>query len=127
VGAGETGERAVTPPEPPSSLLERAAQRVEEFARSTSPAPWGLNLFADQVRDYHQEPIAYDTGERNAAWMALMSPAVAAPLAKWLRNTARYVHFERGAVSSEENGREFFEGKYGGAFELARLILRESP
>jgi hypothetical protein len=119
----------VTPPESPSSLLERAAQRLERLAEHFG----GYQQAATEEPDRVGSPVtwwAYDNVDRNALragklWIETMSPAVARPLAQWLRSSARYIHFERGAVSSEESGRDFFEGKYGGAFELSRLILGE--
>lgn len=118
--------------EPPSALLERAAARLEELADAAPQGPWKVAHDGD-VHGYGPVPIIYsgygDVEVQHAPgvqdWLRVMNPIVAAPLVAWMRNTARYVHFERGAVSSPENGRDFFEGKYGGALEFARRILGE--
>lgn len=117
----------VTPPESPASLLERAAQRLEDLESRAVVGPWSTCAAKVTAGGDEQWLVADAHTSTTALWIATMSPVIAAPLAKWLRSSARYVHYERGAVSSEENGREFFEGKYGGAFELARLILGENP
>lgn len=115
--------------ESPSVLLERAAAHLEKLAEHFE----GYERAAQEEPHRIGSPVtwwAYDTRDRNAPqaaqrWLETMSPAVAGPLVAWMRSTARYLHFERGAVSSPENGRDFSEGKYGGALEFARLILGE--
>ncbi|MFJ5984364.1 hypothetical protein [Lentzea sp. NPDC092896] len=119
-------------PESPSALLERAAARLDELANAAPQGPWKVAHDGD-VHGYGPVPIIYsehgDVEVQHAPgvhdWLRVMNPVIAEPLAKWLRNSARYLHFERGAVSSPENGRAFFEGKYGGALEFARRILGE--
>lgn len=105
---------------------------LESMAEVADGGPWRVDMLAASCAIKTGEGAPYpgdhlaNVGNRfTAAWIATMSPAVAAPLVAWMRNTARYLHFERGAVSSPENGREFFEGKYGGALEFARRVLGE--
>lgn len=116
----------------PSVLLERAAARLDELADAAPQGPWKVAHDGD-VHGYGPVPIIYseygDVEVQHAPgvqdWLRVMNPVIAEPLAKWLRDTARYLHFERGAVSGPKNGRDFFEGKYGGALEFARRVLGE--
>lgn len=121
--------------ESPSVLLERAAARLEDLASAVEGGPWQRHDFAGETI-LLSKPSATDKttwrtvigdGVKPAvlAWVEALQPDVVLPLATWMRNTARYMHYERGAVSSPENGRDFFEGKYGGALEFARRVLGE--
>lgn len=121
--------------ESPSALLERAAARLEELAAAVEVGPWCQHDFAGEPILLSKPNATDKTTWRTVigdgvapaviAWIEAMQPETVKPLAAWMRNTARYIHFERGAVSSPENGRDFFEGKYGGALEFAHRILGE--
>jgi hypothetical protein len=57
--------------------LRAAAAKLRETAANASPGPWSAQDFA------------FRHGLADAAWIALMDPAVAEPLAAWLEETAR--------------------------------------
>jgi hypothetical protein len=104
---------AVTPPEPPSSLLERAAQRLEELATGYDPEVWKVLS------------IVITLGNKQAAeWMKSMTPAVVTPIARWLRDSASSVReHDEDLVANGEKGR--YCPNEDQAIELARLILGE--
>jgi hypothetical protein len=131
VGDGEAGERAVTPPESPSSLLEGAAQRLESMATAATQGVWKSTPLPNAVGEANVmvgDSSLFNSSccgghcwghvdrAEDADWIATMSPAVAQPLTNILRGVAftlkchpEYAHTERNYL------------------ELARLILGESP
>jgi hypothetical protein len=114
---------AVTPPEPPSSLLERAAQRLEERAAAATAGPWrasGYELYSDVTEEPIVELGFAEGGFRrqeDAAWAAMADPLLAAPLAAMLRDDAVRL--------SWAGHRDEVDHGYRG-FDLARAILGES-
>lgn len=94
------------PPEPPSSLLGRAADKLAGLAATATPGPWhwipekhhrqpGTAYFSEAVfvGELGRAAVCVaTTGQsddppsmRDAAWIAIMSPAVASPVIEWLR------------------------------------------
>lgn len=117
--------------ESPSLLLQRAADKLAEMALHFKAYEKAQedeeNPFKSATEHWSRLNVFATAHAPAREWMEALSPAIAAPLVAWLRATARYMHYERGAVSSPENGRDFFAGKYEGAMEFARLILGEAP
>jgi hypothetical protein len=81
-----TGEHAI--------LLLEAARRLEELAARTTPGDWRLaGLLATRPEvvahkpDGSTEHVA-EARRHTAPWIMTLSPAVAAPLAGWLRKAA---------------------------------------
>jgi hypothetical protein len=113
---------ADTSPEPPSALLERAAERLAELAAH----------YADYVDaqvpgisrwDSPAESWSYDAVDRNAtstsrAWIETMNPSVAQPLVEWLRDTAASLRAENEQV---------MDSSTDSAIAFARVVLGESP
>jgi len=117
----------VTPPESPASLLERAATRLEELSNAATPPEWSTKDLSDfghkgvwwveaETKDMFCCVAELETvnPKADAAWIATMSPAVAAPLASMLRFDAMRLRWA--------NAYEDVDKSYQG-FELARLIL----
>ena len=75
------------------ALLRTAADRLEALAARTTPGDWrigGLLASRPEViahRDGGTEHVA-EARAGSAAWISALSPAVAAPLAAWLRAAA---------------------------------------
>ena len=75
------------------ALLRTAADRLEALAARTTPGDWrigGLLASRPEViahRDGGTEHVA-EARAGTAAWISSLSPAVAAPLAAWLRTAA---------------------------------------
>ena len=74
--------------------LTAAADRLERLAARTTPGDWrvgGLLATRPEVvavtPDARTEHVA-EARARSAEWIAALSPAVAAPLAAWLRSAA---------------------------------------
>ncbi|MGY1601580.1 hypothetical protein [Geodermatophilus sp. SYSU D00815] len=74
--------------------LHAAADRLAEAARRATPGDWRLGgLLASRPEvvahgpDGATEHVA-EARARSAAWIAGLSPAVAGPLAAWLRSAA---------------------------------------
>ena len=83
-------------PDTPADVLRTAAARVRETARSATRGPWA----AEESREHGfrvgtsdgQEWVAWtgayddepDPSRADAAWIALMHPGLAEPLAAWL-------------------------------------------
>jgi hypothetical protein len=105
VGAGEAGERTVTPPEPLSSLLERAAAELERRAADFGP-----------MKYWELEVRGADLSLAGAAWAKLMGPLVAAPLAALLRSDAARISW---AETWDQVDRSYAGGR------LAAFILGE--
>lgn len=77
-----------------ATLLRTAADRLEQLAARTTPGDWRVGgLLASRPEvvahapDGGTEHVA-EARARTAAWMAALSPALAAPLAAWLRAAA---------------------------------------
>ncbi|MDP5184469.1 hypothetical protein QOZ88_17675 [Blastococcus sp. BMG 814] len=97
-----------------AALLHEAADRLEALATATTPGEWRLGgLLASRP-----EVVAHGPGgrtehvaearARSAAWIGALSPALAGPLAAWLRAAAA-------GVPSPE------------AAAVARVLLRRLP
>jgi hypothetical protein len=97
----------VASPEPPASLLERAARRVDELAESATPAPWGSGLELCQTLKIHRD---------DGNWISAMSPALAVPLAEMLRDAA---HRMRRQDHLDPNGSTYQRC----ALDIAQAIL----
>ena len=75
------------------ALLRTAADRLETLAARSTPGDWrigGLLATRPEViahRDGGTEHVA-EARAGSAAWIGALSPAVAAPLAAWLRAAA---------------------------------------
>jgi hypothetical protein len=75
------------------ALLRTAAERLEALAARTTPGDWrtgGLLATRPEViahRDGTTEHVA-EARAGTAAWISALSPAVAGPLAAWLRAAA---------------------------------------
>jgi hypothetical protein len=119
-------------PESPSALLERAATTLERLAEDAPQAPWRQAGDGDLL-GYGPVPIVYtEYGDVDVQWapgmvpwVRTMSPSVASPLVEWLRTTARFMHFESGAVSSMDKLPHFLAKKYAGAIGFAKAVLGE--
>lgn len=92
--------RRVEAPELPLDLLRRAADRVERLATDAGPG-WDV---------YPEGGI----GSATFDWIALLNPAIGAPLAAWLRGAADYADAVGCSVHSD-------------ALATARAILGEEP
>jgi hypothetical protein len=86
----------------PAALLRQAAEKLRETAKHATPGPWSAEESteygfrvgtADQkawvawTGEYDDEPVE---SRADARWIALMSPALAGPLADWLESEASY-------------------------------------
>jgi hypothetical protein len=99
--AATTGDdQAVDAPD----LLLAAADRLEALAASTTPGEWrmgGLLATRPEViahrTDGGTEHVA-EARARTAEWIAALSPAVAPPLAAWLRAAAAHEQPDPAAV-----------------------------
>ena len=98
-----------------TELLRTAADRLDLLAGRTTAGDWrtgGLLATRPEVvahsPDGATEHVA-EARERTAAWIAAFSPAVAAPLAAWLRSAA-------------DSGT-----KADAAVEFARVLLARLP
>ena len=78
----------------PADLLRTAAHRLEALAARTTPGDWrtgGLLATRPEVIAHAPDGGTEHVAEARAgtgAWIAALSPALAAPLADWLRATA---------------------------------------
>ncbi|MGY2065681.1 hypothetical protein [Blastococcus sp. SYSU DS0619] len=77
-----------------AALLRAVADRLEALAERTTPGDWRLaGLLASRPEvvshgaDGGTEHVA-EARTRSAAWIAALSPGLAAPLAAWLRAAA---------------------------------------
>lgn len=114
----------MTPPESPPSLLERAADLIENLACGATGEAWEVEegtgdiisptLSSNRVRrvvtGYDLEILPEDR-----AWIATLNPSVATPLVAWLRDTAEDLR-----VGPVENSSQQY------ALTLARTVLGES-
>lgn len=106
--------------ESPSALLERAAALIEHIADEAPPPPWrehGLDgaIHAKDPSTGGHEVVASRTRWGASRWIETMSPAVAAPLVNWLRDTADDLRVGPAQTSSEDY-----------ALKFAQLILGEA-
>ena len=101
-----TGEHAIV-------LLE-AARRLEELAGRTTPGDWRLGgLLATRPEVIAHQPDGgtehvAEARRNTAAWITSLSPAVAGPLAAWLRKAAA-------------------EPADGAALDVARVLIERMP
>jgi hypothetical protein len=76
----------------PAETLRAAAQHVREMAQQATPGPWvanGAGVGTDYTDNEPDLIVAVDAFDPNdAAWMALMHPGLAEPLAAWLEMEA---------------------------------------
>jgi hypothetical protein len=81
----------VNPPEDPAQLLRTAADRLAALAARTTPGDWrvgGLLATRPEVVAHLPDGGTEHVAEARAgtsAWIAALSPALAGPLAAWLR------------------------------------------
>lgn len=77
-----------------ATLLRTAADRLEHLATVTTPGEWRLaGLLATRPEVIAQRPDGRtehvaEARTDSAAWITTLSPALAAPLAAWLRAAA---------------------------------------
>jgi hypothetical protein len=80
----------------PEQLLRTAADRLEALAARTTPGDWrtgGLLATRPEVVAHSPDGSTEHVAEARAAtgaWIAAVSPALAAPLAGWLRTAATH-------------------------------------
>ncbi len=105
-------------------LLRTAADRLERLAGRTTPGEWRLaGLLASRPEvlahrpDGSTEHVA-EARASSAGWIAVMSPAVAGPLATWLRAAAE----RRPADAAAER-----RPADAAAAEVARLLVERLP
>jgi hypothetical protein len=95
--------------------LTAAAERLEQLAARTTAGNWrtaGLLATRPEVVAHHPDGGTEHVAEaraRTAEWITALSPAVAAPLAAWLRSAA--------SVEPVDDA----------ALELARTLLERLP
>jgi hypothetical protein len=88
-----------------AALLRAAADRLEHLAGRTTPGDWriaGLLATRPEVIAHHPDGGTEHVAEARAgtaAWIAALSPAVAAPLTAWLRAAADQLPIESSAVA----------------------------
>lgn len=84
----------------PAEELRAAAKLLRETAEQATPGPWGVESVASEsigVLSYPAHAFVATIGVRtadesvtaDAAWIALVSPALAKPLAAWLDSRAQ--------------------------------------
>jgi hypothetical protein len=80
----------------PEQLLRTAADRLDALAARTTPGDWrtaGLLATRPEVVAHSPEGSTEHVAEARAgtgAWIAAVSPALAEPLASWLRAAATH-------------------------------------
>ncbi len=91
-----------------AATLRTAAERLERLARRTTPGDWRLTgLLASRPEvvahapDGGTEHVA-EARARTGEWIAALSPALAGPLAAWLRSAASSVPADPAAVAFAE-------------------------
>ena len=106
----------------PAETLRAAAAKVRDTASNATPGPWecdGIGDYGWTVRDvspfgtFAIETEDSEQGQADAEWIALMSPAVAEPLAAHLERLADMALLTGAPVMRE-------------ALALARKILGRS-
>lgn len=124
-------------PESPSSLLERAADLIENLACGATLGPWAdavhdgdpdrfSNVIADNVPLFSSSCCngncyGHVTEPGDSAWIATLNPSVATPLVAWLRRAASYFAPD-GPLTDEQADADPYAGP---AMQFARLILKE--
>lgn len=120
----------------PAAELRAAAALLRGAASKTTPGQWvkcwGTRLGSPAVallEHVHpdggsQVTLAHFDRRGDAAWIALLSPTMAEPLAAWLDGTAHYMRFEEAACSSPEAAARMFEEKYARPLEFARAVTK---
>ena len=99
----------------PTTALRAAADRLERLAAGTTPGDWrlgGLLASRPEVIAHRADGTTEHVAEaraRSGAWVAALSPAIAAPLAAWLR------------IAAEAGGTD------PAAAELASVLLDRLP
>lgn len=110
----------------PAATLRAAATKLRETASNATPGPWqsgGYGATGWTIGDGHGrlyiETEDSDQGKTDAAWIALMSPAVAEPLAAWLDGVAKDIdgHDPDGGCECTESD------SYHRAMDFAAAIL----
>lgn len=87
------------------ALLHEAADRLERLAARTTPGDWrigGLLATRPEVVAHRADGSTEHVAEAraaSAAWIAALSPAVAGPLAAWLRSAAQARPVDPAAVA----------------------------
>ena len=76
--------------ESPSAILVRAADLIRDTAAAAEQQGWRFDDEWGYVRDANGDLVA-ETSSSEGRWIALMSPAVAGPVERWLRETSRHV------------------------------------
>lgn len=135
----------------PSELLTRAADLIRDTAAAATPGPWEVDGPERDIRAIHSEDGAgvvmgardpvdeasvFNTNA-DARWIALMSPAVAGPAERLLReaaeSAARHVPVWQnssvdgfdGPKRTDAEVADLVEHHYGPALALARAVLGE--
>ena len=115
----------------PSAILSRAADLIRDTAAAATPGQWEAeeqggervelvlrSPSADVVVVHRFSPHPDSLNRADARWIALMSPAVAPMIEKWLRDTAAYFdEFADYWITIPEQARD--------ALALARAVLGE--
>lgn len=104
----------------PSLLLQRAAEHLEALSVRVSVPPWWVGLHGDSV-EADPETVAHDVlCDADAAWIAALSPAVAAPLVAWLRAIA--ANMDQAGIR-EDWARAVYPPEARASLDFARLVL----
>ena len=88
-----------------AELLRTVADRLERVAGRSTPGDWrigGLLATRPEVLAHRPDGSTEHVAEARAgtaAWIAAFSPAVAEPLARWLRDTADHSPAEPSALA----------------------------
>lgn len=101
----------------PAAVLRSAASRVRELGTAARSDGWTAD--ATTVFEDDEGVAARCTFPEDAAWIALLSPAVAEPLAAWLEAQAR--SFDLPIVPADSTLRE-----RSPQYRLARALLGET-
>lgn len=111
----------------PTEELRAAARLLRETASKATPGPWKTKGFgdfgwlvvdADPAGRFSVETEDNEHGRADAAWIALVSPAVADPLAAWLESVAH-------ELSTAHPDWHPYLTRH--ALPVARLILGRTP
>lgn len=127
---------AISESERTALLLRRAADRLEGLAGQAMPGPWVVTAGEHGMSDIEMAdgrlPVVLGEGDgacsgQNAAWIAAMSPVVAAPLVAWLRSEAAEALDHVRAPGDPEHRSLTIARLFAPAVEFARLVLGASP
>jgi hypothetical protein len=112
-----------------ADLLRKAAAKLRDTAAAATPGPWDRAADTDYASHYGANFIANWEGEylrfvttagdgdgaaRDAAWITLVHPGLAEPLAAWLSSIGETWVFQRQSARQQ-------------AVAIARVILGEVP